>query len=39
MEKGATMTADLIDERGRPAMLMVWPIGRVPSAPKVAIPE
>jgi mycothiol synthase len=38
METGVTMTADLIDERDLPAMLMVWPIERLPSATKVAIP-
>jgi hypothetical protein len=33
------MTADAIDERDLPAMPMVWPIERLASAPKVAIPE
>jgi mycothiol synthase len=39
MEKGATMTADLSDERDLPELLMVWPVEQLPSAPKVTIPQ
>jgi hypothetical protein len=29
----------LIDERDLPALLMVWPVERLPPAPKVTIPQ
>jgi mycothiol synthase len=32
------MMANLIDERQLPAMLMVWPIERLPSVPQAAVP-
>jgi mycothiol synthase len=36
---GVGMMANLIDERQLPAMLMVWPIERLPSVPQAALPK
>jgi mycothiol synthase len=33
------MRADVIDERQLPAMYMVWPIARLPSAPEIVLPS